>query len=69
MAEAGEMAQRLTALAAFPDDPGSILSTHVAAHSCLTEVPRNLMAYAGTHVHLVHTHKGRQSTYTHKITN
>ena len=32
---AGEMAQRLRALAVLPKDPGSIPSTHMAAHSCL----------------------------------
>jgi hypothetical protein len=33
--EAGEMAQRLRALVVLPEDPGSIPSTHMAAHSCL----------------------------------
>jgi hypothetical protein len=32
---AGEMAQRLKALAALPEDPGSIPSTHMVAHNCL----------------------------------
>ena len=32
---AGEMAQRLRALTALPEDPGSIPSTHMAAHNCL----------------------------------
>ena len=32
---AGEMAQWLRALTALPEDPGSILSTHMAAHNCL----------------------------------
>ena len=32
---AGEMAQWLKTQAAFPEGPGSILSTHMAAHSCL----------------------------------
>ena len=32
---AGEMAQRLRALTAFPEDLGSIPSSHMAAHNCL----------------------------------
>ena len=32
---AGEMAQRLRALTALPEDLGSILRTHMAAHDCL----------------------------------
>jgi hypothetical protein len=32
---AGEVAQRLRALAALPEDPGSIPSIHIAAHNCL----------------------------------
>jgi hypothetical protein len=32
---AGEMAQQLRRLAALPGDPGSIPSTHMAAHNCL----------------------------------
>ncbi|KAK7798640.1 hypothetical protein U0070_002731 [Myodes glareolus] len=32
---AGEMAQRLRALTALPEDPGLIPSTHMAAHNCL----------------------------------
>ena len=32
---AGEMSQQLRALAAFPEDPGSIPSTHMVAHSHL----------------------------------
>ena len=32
---AGEMAQWLRALTAPPEDPGSIPSTHMAAHNCL----------------------------------
>lgn len=35
------MAQPLRALAALPDDPGSISSTYVVAHNCLTPVPGN----------------------------
>jgi hypothetical protein len=31
---AGEKAQQLRALAAFPEDPGSIPSTHMTAHNC-----------------------------------
>jgi hypothetical protein len=34
-AKAGEMVQWLRALAALPKAPGSILSTHMAAHNCL----------------------------------
>ena len=32
---AEEMAQQLRALTALPEDPGSIPSTHMAAHNCL----------------------------------
>jgi hypothetical protein len=32
---AGEMTQRLRALAVLPEDSGSIPSTHMATHSCL----------------------------------
>jgi hypothetical protein len=32
---AGETAQRLRAPDALPEDPGSIPSTHTAAHNCL----------------------------------
>lgn len=32
---AGEMAQLIRALTSLPEDQGSILDTHVAAHSCL----------------------------------
>ena len=32
---AGEMVQWLRTLAALPEDPGSILSTHIVAHNCL----------------------------------
>ena len=31
----GEVAQRLRALAAFPEELGSIPNTHMAAHNCL----------------------------------
>jgi hypothetical protein len=31
----GEMAQQLRALAAFPEDPGSIPSTYMASHNHL----------------------------------
>jgi len=31
----GEMVQGLRALAALPEDPGSVPSTHVPAHICL----------------------------------
>jgi hypothetical protein len=33
--QAGEMAQRLRALTALPEDLGSILSTDMAIHTCL----------------------------------
>jgi hypothetical protein len=36
IAGAGEMAQWLRALSILPKDPGSIPSTHMAAHNCLT---------------------------------
>ena len=32
---AGELAQWLRALAALPEDPGSISSTHMVGHTCL----------------------------------
>ena len=32
---AGEVAQRARALAALPEDQGSIPSTHMAVHNCL----------------------------------
>ena len=32
---AGEMVQQFRALAALPEDPGSIPSTLIAAHNCL----------------------------------
>ena len=32
---AGEVAQQLRALASLPEDPGSVPSTHMAAHNCL----------------------------------
>jgi hypothetical protein len=31
----GELVQRLRALAILLEDPGSVPSTHMAAHSCL----------------------------------
>jgi hypothetical protein len=36
--EVGEMAQWLRALTALPEDPGSILSPHMAAHMSVTLV-------------------------------
>lgn len=33
--KAGERAQNVNALASLPDDPGLVLSTHVAAHKHL----------------------------------
>ena len=39
---AAEAAQQLRALAVLPEDPGSIPSIHMAAHSCLlTPVPED----------------------------
>lgn len=35
ISRAGEMAQRLRALVALPEDQGSIPSTYVTAHNCL----------------------------------
>jgi hypothetical protein len=35
MAGAGEMAQQLKALAALPEDLGSIPSTHMTTYNCL----------------------------------
>ncbi|KAM7321681.1 hypothetical protein ACRRTK_019773 [Alexandromys fortis] len=45
------MAPLLRALAALPEGPGVIPSTHIAAHNCLTPVPEGsipLLASVGT---------------------
>jgi hypothetical protein len=39
------MAQKLRALAALPEDLGSILSTHMAAHNCLNSSSRATFLY------------------------
>jgi len=57
--EAGEMVQWLRALAAFPEDSGSIPSTHMAAHSHshLTPVPVPSSDPIGTkYSHTTHTY-------------
>lgn len=41
-ARAGEMALQLRALAALPDDPDPIPSTHMAGHNCVTTVLEDL---------------------------
>jgi hypothetical protein len=55
------MAQWLRVLAALPEVPGSILSTHTAAHNCLyiTPVPGHLTPS--------HRHACSQVTNVHKI--
>ena len=40
---AGETAQKLRALAALAEDPGSVPSTHMAAQRSATPVPRDGM--------------------------
>jgi hypothetical protein len=37
------MVQWLRVLAAFPEDPGSILSTHMAAYNCLGKISINTL--------------------------
>jgi hypothetical protein len=54
---AGEMAQQLRSLNALPEDPSSILSTHVAAHNCLQ------LQYLTPS----HRYTYRQNTNAHKI--
>jgi hypothetical protein len=45
---AGEMTQQLrAALEALPKDPGSIPSTHMAAHNTVTPVPRDPVPPSG----------------------
>jgi hypothetical protein len=48
----------LRALVALPEDPGSILSTHMAAHTCLTAVQGDPIPS--------HRHTLRQNTSVHK---
>jgi hypothetical protein len=48
---AGEMAQWLKALAAFPEALGSIPSTHVAAHNCLLLASRGTRQESNTNTH------------------
>jgi len=66
----GEMVQWLKALAALPEDWGSILSTHMAAHNhCLTLVPGDpipLLTSAGTiHKLCIDTNSGKTHIYLH----
>ena len=58
MVGTGEMVQWLRALAPLPEDPGSIPSTHMAAHNGLTPVPKDL---ALSHRH---THAGKTPLHT-----
>lgn len=58
----GEMAYWLRELLAFGEDPGSVLSTHVAVCSCLTPVPAALMPSPGVFGHC--THAVRLHTYS-----
>jgi hypothetical protein len=61
---AREMAQQITALAAFPEDLGTIPRTHMAA---ITSVPLDSNDLCGYQAHVVHGHICRQNTYTHKM--
>lgn len=58
------MAQRLKALPVLPEDPGSILSTHMAAHNCLAAQHPPLAS-----VDIRHTCGAyiAQNTHAHKI--
>ena len=42
------------ALAAVPEDPSSIPSTHMTAHKCVTSVPEDLTPSSDLHGHQVH---------------
>jgi hypothetical protein len=48
--EAGETAV-VERFAAFAEDPGSVPSNHIVAHSCLTPVSEDLMSSSGLHRH------------------
>jgi hypothetical protein len=53
------MAQWLRALAAPPEDSGSVPSTHMVAHMSLTPVPEDLLppsGLCGHCMHVVHRH-------------
>ena len=43
------MAQQLRALGIFSENLSSIPSTHMAAHNCLTPIPRDLAPHTGMH--------------------
>jgi hypothetical protein len=61
------MAQWLRALAAFPEDTGSSLSTHMAVHNPVSE---NLVPFSGLQehcTHIVHRHTCRQNIHTDNI--
>ena len=67
----GEMAQWLRALPASPGHLGSILSTLLAAHNCITPVLGHirclLLASCRNFMHVVHRHTCRLNTHAHKI--
>lgn len=50
------MAQQLRALAALPEDPGSVPSTHMAAHNCLK------LQFQGIWHHYTDIHPGERPT-------
>ena len=57
--ETGEMAQWLRALAAFPEDPGTIPSTHMGVTVGVTPVSGDLTPSSdlcGHYMHMVHKH-------------
>ena len=68
---AGEMAPQLRALAAFPEDPDLIPSTHNCdSQPSVTPVPGDLTPSSGILVycmHMMHRHTCRQNTHIHKI--
>lgn len=59
---AGEMAQRLKALAALAKDLDSDPSNHTAAHNCSPSC-RGSDALCGHHIHSAQTHTHRQITH------
>jgi hypothetical protein len=65
MGGAGEMAQRPGALAALPEDPGSIPSTHRAANSC--SFIHHLLASVGIYMaHTTHLQVGKTPIFINK---
>ena len=43
------MAQQLRVLAALPEDPGKIPSTHMAVHNCLIQVLGDMTSHTDIH--------------------